>query len=114
MLSGSTVFINWTFTDDPATSVLEWYFEPGDGSSQQHLATKYLGGEAEIHSSSLSRVTIEDPATLVLTNVDQNYNGTYIFALKASGFLNSETSDVVVLIASKFLNACYLFNVFPY
>ena len=40
VLPGSTVSINWTFTDDPAKSILEWYFKPGDGSSQQRSCCK--------------------------------------------------------------------------
>ena len=108
VLTGSNVSINWTFTDDPTRTTLEWFFEPGDGSSRLHLATKYPGGKAQLQSSSLSRVTIEDPATLVLTNVDHNYNGTYFLVLKVIGALQNEISQVVVLIARKFLK-CRLF-----
>ena len=103
VLPGSTVSINWTYTDDPAKTTLEWYFTPGDGSSQQLLAIKYPGGKAQLENSSLTRVTIEDPATLVLTNVDRNYNGTYILVLKVIGVRINDDSEAVVSIARKFL-----------
>ncbi|XP_028399302.1 immunoglobulin superfamily member 10-like isoform X2 [Dendronephthya gigantea] len=102
VLPGSTVSINWTFTDDPKKSTLEWHFKPGDGSPLQHLATKYPVGEAQLQSSSLTRVTVEDLGTLVLTNVDKNYNGTYKFFLKLSGVvINPERSAVAVFIAER-------------
>ena len=104
--------INWTFTDDPAKTILEWYFAPGDGSSQQLLAVKYPGGKAQLQNSSLSRVTIKNQATLVLTNVDRNYNGTYILDLKVIGVRDNYDSEVAVLVAGTFLKCCLFIQCF--
>jgi hypothetical protein len=52
-------------------------------------------------SSSLPGVSIEPPATLVLTNVDERYNGKYKFTVHLARASGSAEVDVFI-IAGKF------------
>ncbi len=62
------------------------YFGTSSDSSQVELLVAILSDQApQVYNSSLSGVSIEKPATLVLKDVDLSYNGTYQFQLLASG-----------------------------
>ena len=101
-LNGSTANITWSFDDKVSTvSFRAWFFTSSDGS----IVGKRLGrinDEDKLRidgNSGLSGVKIIKPATLILENVNQTYNGTYVFDLTAP---NGGRSKVVVFIASKF------------
>ena len=101
-LPGSTAKIQWAFDDDISRVFYRlWrYFGTSSDSSQVELLVAILSDQApEVYNSSLSGVSIEKPATLVLKDVDLSYNGTYQFQLLASGTV--ESSKVVVFIAGK-------------
>ena len=99
-LNGSNANITWSFNDDISTLVTRiWYFTSSDGSfNAERLARISDNEEPRIYESGLSWVTIVKPATLVLKNVNQTYNGTYRFSLTAH---TNGDSSVVVFIASK-------------
>ena len=77
-----------------------WRFTSTDGSfNLKRLARIIDNDEPRIFESGLSGVTIVKPATLILKNVNQSFDGTYQFELTTP---NGGISDVRVFIASKF------------
>ena len=77
-----------------------WRFTSTDGLfNTKRLARIIDDEEPRIYESGLSGVTIVKPATLILKNVNQTYNGIYQFSLAA---YSGGDSYVVVFIASKF------------
>ena len=103
-LPGSTGNLTWTFDDDISTLYERfWYFIPSGGSSEL-LAHIYDDKDPQVEQSSLSAgVKIVKPATLLLKNVSQSYNGIYRFFLIRSG-IKYPAADVRVFIASKYYN----------
>ena len=101
VLPGSTVNIKWSFNDDVSqVTARVWYFTSSDGSFvNKRLAIIFDDENPRIYNSGLSGVSIVKPATLLLKNVNQTYDGTYRFDL--SGPVGGR-SEVVVYIASKF------------
>jgi hypothetical protein len=98
-LPGRTAKIKWEFDDAISSLTLRyWTFTSSDGSPTESLASIFQNGSNNIRTR-LFEVDIERPATLVLKNVNQSYNGVYQFALTSS---RTFTSDVTVSIASKF------------
>ena len=81
-----------------------WTFTNSTGGTAESLAQIKADDEAII-STKLYEVDIEKPATLVLKNINESYNGTYRFTLLSP---SSSTSDVVVFIAGKFKSRGYL------
>ena len=100
-LNGSTENITWLFNDDVSTvRDRAWYFTSSDGSfDAKLLASIFRDQEPQIEKSGLSGVTIVKPATLIFKNVNQTYNGTYLFTLSSPV---GGSSHVFVFIASKF------------
>ena len=83
--------------------VRDWFFLRGNDTQIQHVARIFLDREPNITNSSLPRVAVEKPASLILENVDLSYNGTYKFLILSldSTFLIPHTSEVVVYIVGK-------------
>ena len=99
-LPGSTDNLTWTFDDVVSTLILRaWFFTRTGGSTSERLATIVGDDNRIIRPSSLSGVEIVKPATLLLKNVNQSYNGVYRFQLDGSG--PSVSIGVRVYIASK-------------
>ena len=100
VLPGSNVTIPWLFNDTiSGVSYREWRFTSSDGSFVgKPLASISDDGMPDIKDSGLSGVAILKPATLLLKNVNQSYDGTYRFILVAT---EGGRSEVVVYIASK-------------
>ena len=94
--------ITWSFNDDVSQVIARvWYFTSSEGSFVDERLAMIIDDEnPRIFNSGLSGVSIVKPATLLLKNVNQTYNGTYRFDLSARG--GSGSSQVVVIIASKF------------
>ena len=107
VLPGSTVNITWSFNDDVSQVISRaWYFTSGDGSLvNKRLAIISNDDEPQIKDVGLSifGVSIVKPATLVLKNANETYRGIYRFDL-ATAVAGNSSSQVVVLIASKFIN----------
>ena len=102
VLPGSTVNITWSFNDD-VSQVLSraWYFTSSNSSINWKLLAGIIDdGKPRIYNSGFSGVSIIKPATLILKNVNQTYDGTYRFVFSAVA--NFDRSDVVVFIAGKF------------
>ena len=101
VLSGSTARLTWTFTGDPSKAALNWYFtRRRDGSKEEEIAAKFRDNPATIENSSLPGVAFELPATLVLKNVDERYNGKYRFLVVVLGA--GGEAEVELYIAGKF------------
>ena len=98
VLPGQNARINWTLVGDPSRATLFWYFTRRGDFSEEIIAVKFGTVDATITNSSLPRVSIENPPTLVLKNVDARYNGKYRL-LDASVFVES---SVELFIAGKF------------
>ena len=104
LLPGENVNIKWSFSDD-VSKVLSraWYFTSSDGSFVNTLlASIFRDGQPQIQDSGLSGVSIVKPATLLLKNVNQSYDGTYRFDLSGR---DGGSARVVVFIASTFLTS---------
>lgn len=99
---GSNARIHWTF-DIKRKHKLEkraWYFTSTDGTFDSETIAEIHGTEdPKILNSGLTGVTIEGNATLVLKNVNQSYDGEYLFTLSAGASTSSST--VTVIIAGK-------------
>ena len=80
-------------------TVRSWSFKRSAGNGAELLAEIYRSGILTIYTK-LYEIDIEEPATLVLKNVNASYNGTYKFIFGSSKF---DESTVDVFIASKFL-----------
>ena len=102
VLPGSTVNIAWSFNVDISQVLFRaWRFTSSDGKFVgKHLASIIHHGQPQIEDSGLSGVSIIKPATLLLKNVNQTYDGTYRFDLSGPG--GGGSARVVVSIASKF------------
>ena len=94
--------ITWSFDSDVSQVISRvWYFTSSDGSFvDEPLASIFRDGQPQIDNSGLSGVSIVKPATLLLKNVNETYDGTYQFQLSAPG--SGSAFEVVVFIASKF------------
>ncbi len=76
-----------------------WSYVYSNSRTPKVLA--FLDGENDLKiQPTLFEVAVEKPATLVLKNVNETYNGKYQFSLSPSNGVT--TSDVVVFIAGKF------------
>ena len=102
-LPGSTENITWTFDDNPSETLRTWFFTSSDGLRAGLLGGIFSDFQPQIRQDNLliPVFNITKPATLILNNVNQSYNGTYRFILKADR-QPKVTSDVIVFIASKF------------
>ena len=100
VLPGSTARLKWSFKGDPSRALLFWYFTRRGSSKEEELAVKLRTHYPIIFNSSLPGVAIDTPATLILKNVDERYNGKYRFGVQVAG--GSGNSIVVVYIAGKF------------
>ena len=102
VLPGSTLNITWTIKDKLSDVYFRvWFFTSSDGSFvNEPLARIFDNDDPEIYDSGLSGISIAQPATLLLKNVNQTYDGTYRFDLFSRCCVGS--SRVVAFIASKF------------
>ncbi|XP_028413750.1 limbic system-associated membrane protein-like [Dendronephthya gigantea] len=96
LLKGSTARISWRFDGVGTINARSWYFQSIDASREETIALLPRNNVSDIPHSSLPRVNVEAPATLILQNVTEKYNGTYRFELSAAG---GGDSSIVVYIA---------------
>jgi hypothetical protein len=103
-LEGSSDSITWIFDDDISKDVIlrTWSFTSSAGSGTRVLALLSFDTQLFKRNGILPAFDIKKPATLILNNVNQSYNGTYRLALKIDGVGDDFISDVTVFIASKF------------
>ena len=101
-LKEPTVKIKWSLDRILSTSISRsWSFKSRASGKDEILGKVSRTGDITIITR-LYEVDIEKPATLVLKNVDERYNGAYKFTLYP-GLPGPSISEVVVFIASKFL-----------
>ena len=99
-LPGSSVNITWDFDDEISqVASRSWSFTSSDGLRSGALGVIVFNSQPQIRKNVLPGVDIMKPATLVLNNVDYSFDGTYTFTITA---VESDTSNVIVFIASKF------------
>ena len=99
-LPGTTGKIDWSVVSTLDIRVRTWSFKSTDGSRTGDL-TGIIGTIQEPKNLSLiPRFKIEEPATLILENVDDRYDGMYTFRLRRRN-VAEEMSEVTVIIAGK-------------
>jgi hypothetical protein len=101
-LKEPTVKIKWSLDPVLSTNISRsWSFKSRASGKDETLGEVSRAGDITIVTR-LYEVDIEKPATLVLKNVDERYNGEYKFTLYP-GLPGPSISEVVVFIAGKFL-----------
>ena len=63
---------------------------------EEEIATKYRTNAPIISNSSLPRIAIEDPATLVLKNIDERYDGKYKLVVIVGGGISESSIELFV------------------
>ena len=108
-LRGSTANLTWTFDDEPSSlTSRNWFFIPDGGSKKGEKLASIIDGKIKYkNGSGLLGVKIERPATLLLHNVNQSYNGKYEFTIQANDKFHS--SFVTVVITGEFYEVNTLF-----
>jgi hypothetical protein len=91
------VNLQWDFDDDIETVLARTWRFFGDSGSRI-LALISVDAKPIIRDQSL-KFEIKKPATLILKNVNESYNGTYHFTLETDDM--KYVSEAVVVIASK-------------
>ena len=95
--------VQWQFNVKDIKKVTSryWYFTSSDGTFDDEFLAQIDGdGTPVIKSKRLAGLKIEKPATLVLKNVNQSYNGSYVFHIVAGS--GGSVSKVTVIIAGMF------------
>ena len=104
-LPGSTGNITWKFDDDLSKILFRyWSFTSSEGSTRRTFFVLMLAGnrsQQKICKGVLPKFDIIKPATLVLYNLNQSYDGTYRFRLSLYDPVRDFTSEVRVFIARK-------------
>ena len=104
-LPGSTGNITWKFDDDLSKIFFRyWYFTSSENSRTRNFFVSALAGNRSkqtIIKGVLPKFDIIKPATLVLYNLNQSYDGTYRFRLSLFDPFGDFTSEVRVFIARK-------------
>ena len=97
-LNGSTAKIYWTLQPGVSTvsTIRTWFFQRSAGHGAELLAEISRAGALTIFTK-LYEIDVEEPAALVLKNVNASYNGTYEFSFSSSKLY---VSKVDVFIAS--------------
>ena len=99
-LPGTTRKIDWSVVSTSQIRLRSWSFKSTDGSRKGDL-TGFNGVTYDPKNLSLiPRFEIEEPATLILQNVDDRYDGMYTFRLIRRNVVE-ERSKVTVIIAGK-------------
>ncbi|XP_028416919.1 neural cell adhesion molecule 1-like [Dendronephthya gigantea] len=97
-VNGSTAKIQWSVSDGLSEEQFRyWAFSSGDGSENAVELARIVDDGVVVNQNSPLDFEIEKPATLVLKNVSQNYNGEFRFILVTSE--DCGQSDVLVRIA---------------
>ncbi|CAB3986177.1 opioid-binding cell adhesion molecule isoform X4 [Paramuricea clavata] len=98
ILPGESDSIIWNFDDDiSAVASRSWSFTSSDGLRKGILGAISWNSQPVMQKKILPRISITNPATLALNNVNQSYDGTYTFSLAST---DTDKSDVRVFIAN--------------
>ena len=77
-----------------------WFFKSSDGLRTGPIGAIAFDYSPALRKNILSGISVIKPATLVLSNVNQSYNGTYRFDLITATEIF--TCEIIVFVASKF------------
>ena len=77
-----------------------WFFKNSDGLRAGPIAAILFDCSPALQKNIFSGISEIQPATLVLSSVNQSYNGIYRFDLVTSTKIF--TSEIIVFVASKF------------
>ena len=105
-LPGTNGTIDWSLTVSASQAqVRTWLFKSRDGSRTGQL-TRIIDNmdRGQKNLSLIPRFEIEKPATLILMNVDETYNGMYTLTLFTKDS-SIDQSEVIVYIAGKILRS---------
>ena len=98
-LPGRTAKITWKYDDVTGVEYRSWTLKKYSNGPAKALAS-ISNNETAQKRTTLYDFGIQKPATLLLRNVNQSYNGIYSFTLAVLGV--PEARSVTVFIASKF------------
>ena len=94
---GTRVRIQWSYTGISEVTFRTWTFTSSDGRfNKEQLFVIHKENKPDRHIQELD-VDVEEPATLVLKNVNSTYNGTYSFEIAPGRYI----SEVDVFILGK-------------
>ena len=94
---GMTAKIDWSYDNTSRARIRSWFFKSSDGLRKGELIKIDDNDLITIMNTLIPMFQIQQPATLILLNVSETYNGTYIFTLEPGTY----TSEVTVHIAGK-------------
>ena len=102
-LPGSTGKIDWSYTGSKSDIQLRiWFFNSSDGSRSGQLTAIFENrGSGTKNTTFISKFNIEEPAALILVDVDETYNGMFTFILYKKSAVQPDLSEVTVYIAGK-------------
>ena len=86
-----------------------WSFTSSDGSGKRTLAVIIANADPQLIKNSLPKFDIIKPATLVLNNASENYDGTYKFKIEVTDqpIHRSTVTDVIIVL----LNVMVLWDI---
>ena len=104
----------WTYNFGRAAIILrQWFFSNTSRSSDLTPLIYFVGATKTISSKSrFKNIDVNEPATLVLKNVNLDHNGTYRFTVTVDGIATPSFSEIVVIILGKKLIDFVVFIVF--
>ena len=111
--NGTDVTLPWTYNFGSATVLsVQWQFsKTGESGSFKVLAALPSAGEPIIRNDTFSGISVIRPATLVLQNVNLDYNGTYRISINVFGLTGLQTSDILVIVlGKKLITLCVAFS----
>ena len=81
ILTGSSENLTWSGINFSTTTSRHWSFIPSDGSGEKKLGFIIRDLNITLQNRDLPGIKIVKPATLSLSNVNQNYSGKYKFTV---------------------------------
>ena len=91
----------------------QWFFSNTSRSSDLTRLIFFAGTTKAIHSKSpFKNIDVNEPATLVLKNVNLDHNGTYRFTVTVDGIATPPFSEILVIILGKKLIGFVVFIMF--
>ena len=112
---GSDVSLPWTYNFGGATILLrQWFFSNTNRSFDLTPLISFAGAtKLPISSKSpFKNIDVNEPATLVLKNVNLDHNGTYRFIATVDGIPTPPFSEILLIILGKKLIGFVVFIMF--
>ena len=91
----------------------QWFFSNTSRSSDLTPLIYFVGATKTISSKSrFKNIDVNEPATLVLKNVNLDHNGTYRFTVTVDGITTPPFSEILVIIQGEKLIGFVVFIMF--